>query len=56
MESPAKKRKTREQPSTPVRRVLVESVVERSPAVAVSVNFFKVSSLDSHSGMLTGYC
>ena len=34
MESPARKRK-REQPSVPVRRVLVESVVERSPAAAV---------------------
>ena len=36
VESPARKRKKREQPSTPVRQVLVESVVERSPAVAVS--------------------
>ena len=35
VESP-RKRKKREQPSTPVHQVIREAVVERSPAVAVS--------------------
>ena len=42
MKSP-RKRKKREQPSTPIRRVLRESVVERSPAVVVSVKLCSLS-------------
>lgn len=54
VESP-RKRKKREQPSTPVRHVLHGTVVEHSPAVAVSVKYFKLIQVLTEN-TLVGSC